>query len=144
MHPSISIWHKLFFLVSLPFFSAQALANCPDACEVARSKCQETSNQEQPTRCEEQFNVCTLNCNRQETGSCVYLGFANHEGTADKEKELKELTGGFARVTDEKHPHFAGLCRSNNMQCIYVLKWDTSMFSCGGANRDPGRVACCR
>jgi hypothetical protein len=144
MHIKTTIWHKLFFLIAVLFFSAPALANCPEACEVERSKCQEASSEDQKARCEEKFNVCTLNCNREETQYCAYLGFKNHDGVADKEKELSEITGGFARVTDEEHPHFAGLCRSNNMKCIYVMEWDKTMLYCGGANRDPRRVACCR
>jgi hypothetical protein len=143
MHSRITLWHKLFFLLAMPLLSAQAYANCPETCALERSQCQQNSGQ-QDTRCEEQFSVCTLNCNREETQYCVYLGFKNHEGTADREKELKELTGGFARVTDEKHPHFAGLCRSNNMRCEFVMEWDKHMYSCGGEVREPNRVACCR
>jgi hypothetical protein len=144
MYIKITIWHKLILLFMGFFFSAQVLANCIDTCVFERNNCQQTSTQLQNTHCDEQFSVCTLSCNRQQTMSCVYLGFKNHDGTADKEKELNEITGGFARVTDEINPHFAGLCRSNNMRCEYVLEWDRTMLSCGGPKRDPRRVACCR
>ncbi len=144
MYIKITIWHKLILLFSAYFFSAQALANCNDTCVLERNNCQKSSTQQQNARCVEQFSVCTLSCNRQKTMSCVYLGFKNHDGTADREKELNGITGGFARVTDEKNPHFAGLCRSNNMRCAYVLDWDRAMYSCGGVKREPRRVACCR
>ena len=144
MHIKITIWHKLILLFTVHFFSSQALANCNDTCVLEHSNCQQASTQQQNARCDEQFSVCTLSCNRQKTMSCVYLGFKNHEGTANREKELNEITEGFARVTDEKNPHFAGLCRSNNMRCAYVLDWDRTMYSCGGVQREPARVACCR
>ena len=145
MYKRMTIWHKLFFLFAVQFFSTQAFADCTATCEVERSNCQKTSGQLQSNRCDEQFSVCTLNCNRENTGYCVYLGFKNPEGTADKEAELKEITGGFARVTNEKNqPHFGGLCRSANMRCDYVLGWDRTMYTCGGEKREPRRVACCR
>lgn len=139
-----TFWHKLILLFVILFFSSQALANCNDTCALEHSRCQQTSTQQQDTRCDEQLSVCTLSCNRQETMSCVYLGFKNHDGTADREKELKEVTGRFARVTDEKSPNFSGLCRSNDMRCEFVLDWDRTMYSCGGEKREPRRVACCR
>ena len=144
MYVKITIWHKLILLCALHFFSAQALANCIQTCELEHNKCKQTSTQQQNTRCDEKFSVCTLSCNRQQTMSCVYLGFKNHDGIADKEEELNKITEGFARVTEEKYPHFAGLCRSNNMRCEYVLNWDGKMYTCGGERREPRRVACCR
>ena len=137
-------WHKLALLSCGLFISLQALANCNDTCLLDHSSCQKNTAQQQDTHCDEQLSVCTLSCNRHETMSCVYLGFKNHEGTADREKELNEVTGGFARVTDEKSMNFAGLCRSNGKRCEYVLDWDGTMYSCGGAKREPRRVGCCR
>ena len=144
MYLKTTIWYKMILLFTVYLFSSQALADCNDACVLERSNCQQSSTQQQNTRCDEQFDVCTLSCNRQKTMSCVYLGFKNHEGTADREEELNKITGGFARVTEEDYPHFAGLCRSNNMRCEYVLDWDRTMYSCGGEKREPTRVACCR
>ena len=144
MYMRAAIWHKLFFLFAVQFFSAQLFANCTDTCESERGNCLMTSKQQENTRCDEQFNVCTLTCNRQDTQGCVYLGFKNHDGAADKEKELREITGGFTRVTEEAKPHFAGLCSSNDMRCEYVLDWNRTMYSCGGDKRYPRRVACCR
>ena len=137
-----NLWPRLLLLIALPFFSTQVLANCADVCEQKRSNCIKNTS-EQNARCDEQNNICKLTCNREQTLSCVYLGFKNHEGVADRENELKELTGGFARVSDEDKPHFAGLCSSHGMKCQYVLNWDKTMYSCGGEQREPTRVACC-
>ena len=139
-----TFWHKLILAFAVLFFSSQALANCNDACVSEHRSCKQASAQQQDKRCDEQLSVCTLSCNRQETMSCVHIGFKNPEGAADKDKELDEITGGFARVTDEKSLNFAGLCRSIDMRCEYVLNWDKTMFSCGGEKREARRVACCR
>ncbi len=139
-----AFWRKLILLFAFLFVSSQALANCADICAVEHSSCQETTTQQKDTRCDEKLSVCTLSCNREETMSCVYLGFKNHEGTADREKELSKITGGFTRVTVDQSPNFSGLCRSNDMRCEYVLDWDRTMYSCGGEKREPRRVACCR
>ena len=139
-----TIRRKLVLFLSVFILSSQALADCNEACVLERNSCQQTSSQQQGQRCDERFSVCTLSCKRQETMSCVFLGFKNHEGEADREKELKDVTNGFARVTDEKSQNFAGLCRTNNMKCEYVLGWAGTMYSCGGVKREPGRVACCR
>ena len=136
--------HKLIVLLATFFISSQAHANCSDACVATHSSCLQSSSKTHTSRCDEQLSVCTLSCNRHQTMSCVFLGFKNHEGAADKEMELKKVTGQFARVTDEKSLNFANLCRSSNMRCEYVLEWDGTMFSCGGEKRDPRRVACCR
>lgn len=144
MYIKMTIWHKLILLFTVQLFSSQALANCNEICSVERNNCLQSSSQQKNARCDELFGVCTLSCNRQETMSCVFLGFKNHEGIADREKELNDITGGFARVTDEENPHFAGLCRSYNMRCEYVLDWDRTMYSCGGVKRESRRVACCR
>ena len=144
MYLKTTICYKIILLFTVYLFSSQALANCNDTCVLERSNCQQSSTQKQNTHCDEQFSVCTLSCNRDKTIGCVYLGFKNHEGTADKEQELNKITGGFARVTEKDKPHFAGLCRSNNMRCEYVLGWDRTMYSCGGEKREPTRVACCR
>jgi len=140
----ITIWPRLFLLIVALILSSQVLANCTDICESERNNCLQASSQKSSARCDEQFNICTLSCNSEQTRHCVYLGFKNHDGVADKEKELKEITGSFARVTDETNPHFAGLCSSNGMKCEYVLDWDSSMYSCGGEKRESRRVACCR
>jgi len=144
MYIKTAIWHKLLFLIAVQLFSSQVLANCSDSCQLERRTCLKNSSYQQNLRCEEQFDICTLSCNRQENLACVYLGFKNHDGIADKEMELKERTGGFARVTEESKSHFSGLCSSNNMRCEYVLNWDGRMYSCGGEKREPRRVACCR
>lgn len=144
MRTKANTWHQLIFLFAALFFSAQALADCPDTCAQKRSQCEEASSPDQKFRCEEKFNVCNLSCNREQTQYCVYVGFTNHEGTADKEKELKELTGAFTRVTEDEFPHFAGLCRNLEMRCDYTMAWDKTQFSCGGEKREPNRVACCR
>ncbi len=145
MHVKTIIWKKLFFLFVVQFLSAQAFADCPTACEVEHSNCQKAAtSQEQKNRCSEQSSVCTLTCNRDKTMYCTYLGFKDHDGIADKEKELEEVTGGFARVTSDGRPHFGGLCISNNMKCDHVLSWKKSLHYCGGEIREPRRVACCR
>ena len=144
MYIKITIWPRLFLLVAVLIFSSQVFANCADICESERSNCSQASSQQKTPRCDEQFNICVLSCNSEKTKHCVYLGFKNHDGVADREKELKEITGGFARVTEEISPHFAGLCSSTGMKCEYVLDWDRTMYSCGGDKREPRRVACCR
>lgn len=144
MYIITTIWHSFLLLFTVFIFSPHAIASCNDTCMPERKNCQQTSDQPHATHCDEQFNVCVLSCNRQKTMSCVYLGFNNHEGTADREKELGKLTNGFARVTDEKTLNFDGLCRNNDMRCDFVLDWEGTMFSCGGEKREPGRVACCR
>ncbi|MCW9014059.1 MAG: hypothetical protein OQL06_09775 [Gammaproteobacteria bacterium] len=142
MHLKITIWYRIILLFTVYLFSSQALASCNNACVLERSNCQQSSA-EQNTRCDEQFGICTLRCNRHNTMGCVFLGFKNHEGIASREQELNEITGGFVRVTEEDRPNFAGLCRNNNMRCEYVLDWDRTMYSCGGEKREPTRVACC-
>ncbi|MDH5473080.1 MAG: hypothetical protein OEY61_09510 [Gammaproteobacteria bacterium] len=144
MSIKITIWPRIFFLISLSFFSSQAWANCTDVCENERNDCSKTASQQHISACDEQFNICNLSCKREQTKYCVYLGFKNYDGVADKENELKEIVGDFSRVTEERHPNFAGLCRSNDMKCEYVLDWDGTMYSCGGEIREPRRVACCR
>lgn len=144
MNMKVTTWHKLLFLFAVQFISTQALANCTDSCDVERNNCLQASSPQNNARCNEQFNICTLTCNRQKTLGCVYLGFKNHDGVADKEKELKEITGGFARIIEETKPHFSGLCSNNNMRCEYVIDWEGSMYTCGGEKREPRRVACCR
>ncbi|MCW8855317.1 MAG: hypothetical protein OQK72_11485 [Gammaproteobacteria bacterium] len=140
----ITIGRQLLFFMAVSFFSSQALANCADTCESVRSSCLQTSSQQKNTACEEQFNICNLSCNRDNTLHCVYLGFKNYEGDANKENELQELTGGFARVTGGDKPHFGGLCSSHGMKCEYSISWDKTMYTCGGGKREPRRVACCR
>ena len=137
-------WYTPVFVIAILLGSSGAFAQCTNDCTASLKSCQQSASGQQKSRCEEEFEICKLKCNRDKTQSCVYLAFKNHEGVADKEKELEEITGGFARVTDEKHPHFAGLCSSNNMRCDYVLKWNRTMLSCGGQKREPNRVACCR
>lgn len=144
MSIKISVWFRIVFLVVVSLFSFQAQANCTDACEVARSNCSQDSNKQNNAACEEQFNICTLSCNRDNTKHCVYLGFKNYEGEANKESELQEITGGFARVTAGDKPHFGGLCSSHGLKCEYSLGWDKTMYTCGGGKREPRRVACCR
>ena len=145
MHVKTTIWQKLFFLFVVQLLSAQAFADCSTACEVEYSNCQKAAtSQEQKNRCSEQSSVCTLSCNRDKTMYCTYLGFKDHDGIADKEKELEEVTGGFARVTSDGRPHFGDLCISNNMKCDHVLGWNKSLHYCGGEIREPRRVACCR
>ncbi len=139
-----TFWHKLIPFFVLLFLSSQAHANCNDTCASEHRRCQQNSSQQKDTRCDEQLSICSLSCNSQETMSCTFIGFKNHEGTADREKELKEITGRFTRVTDKKSLNFAGLCRSNDMRCDYVLNWDGRMYSCGGEKREPRRAACCR
>lgn len=140
----ITIWPRYLFLIAVSFFSAQVLANCTDVCEKQRNNCSQVSGQQVSTSCDEQFSICALRCNREQTLYCVYLGFKNYEGVADKENELKQITGGFARVTENETLHFAGLCSSNDMRCEYAIEWDGTMYSCGGGKREPRRVACCR
>lgn len=145
MRKRTALWQKLFFLFVVQIFSAQAFADCSTACEVELSNCQKAAtNQAQKNRCSEQSAVCALNCNRADTMYCTYLGFKDHDGVADKEKELAEVTKGFARVTSDGRPHFGGLCSSNNLKCDHVLGWNKSMYFCGGEVRHPNRVACCR
>lgn len=143
MYLKITIWHKMILFFTVHLFSSPALADCNDTCVLERSNCQQSSTQQSNTRCEEQFGICKLKCNRQNTMGCVYLGFKNHEGIADREQELNKFTGGFVRVTEENRVNFAGLCHSNNMRCEYVLDWDRTLYSCGGEKREPTRVACC-
>ena len=145
MYVKTIIGQKLFFLFVMQFLSAPAFADCPTACKVEHSNCQEAAtSQEQKNRCSEQSSICSLNCNREKTMYCTYLGFKDHDGIADKEKELEEVTGGFARVTSDGRLHFGGLCLSNNMKCDHVLGWNKSLHYCGGEIRNPRRVACCR
>ena len=143
MYLKITIWYKMILFFTVYLFSTQVFADCNDICKLDLKNCQKSSAQNQSTRCEEQFGICSLSCNRDKTMGCVFLGFKNHEGVADREKELKELTGGFVRVTEVNKPHFAGLCRSHNMRCEYVLDWEKTMYTCGGEKREPNRVACC-
>lgn len=144
MRRYISTWYTPVIVIAILLGSPGAFAQCSDDCTALLKSCQQSATGQQESRCQEQFEICKLSCNRDKTQSCVFLAFKNHEGVADKEKELEEITGGFARVTDEKHPHFAGLCSSNNMRCDYVLEWNRTMYSCGGQKREPNRVACCR
>ncbi len=145
MHIKTITWQKLFFLFVVQMLSAQAFADCPTVCEVEHRDCQKSAtSQEQKNRCSEQSSICTLTCNRDKTMYCTYLGFKDHEWVADKEKELEEVTGGFARVTSDGRPHFGGLCNSNNMKCDHVLGWNKKLYYCGGEIRQPRRVACCR
>ena len=144
MSIKITIWPRLFFLIAVSFLSSQVMADCTDICDSERSHCSQISSQQKNMRCDERFKICNLSCRREQNKHCVYLGFKNHEGVADKENEIKEMTGGFVRVTEEINPNFAGLCSSNGMKCEYVLDWDKTMYSCGGEKREPRRVACCR
>ena len=145
MRKNVTIGQKLFFLFAVQIFSAQAFAGCSAACEVELSNCQKVATSpEQKNRCSEQSSICALNCNRENTMYCTYLGFKDHDGLADKEKELEEATGGFARVTSDGRPHFGGLCSSHNLKCDHVLGWNKKLFYCGGFIKHPHRVACCR
>ena len=147
MHMNTIILKKLFFLFVVQFLSLQAFADqgCTTACELEHSNCQKVAtSQEQKNRCNEQSSICSLNCNRDKTMYCTYLGFKDHDGVADKEKELQEVTGGFARVTSDGRTHLGALCLSNNMKCDHVLSWENTLHYCGGEVRNPRRVACCR
>ena len=145
MHNKITIWQKLLFLVIAQILSIQAFADCAAGCEQAYSSCQKAAtNEVQMSRCIEQSAICALTCNRENTMYCTYLGFKDHEGVADKEKELEAITGGFARVSSDERPHFGGLCSSNKMTCDHVQGWDKKLYYCGGEVRHPRRVACCR
>lgn len=139
------LWLKPALFVVALFSSQFAIAQCGDACSASLQQCKQSATAAQQARCRQQFEICSLKCNRDATQGCVWLAFENHEGVADRDKELGEITGGsFARITHEKHPHFAGLCSSYDMQCEYVLDWDRTMYSCGGDRREATRVACCR
>lgn len=144
MHIYKFIRYKLVFILTIYLFSPLVFAECSDTCMTMRNNCEQSATEQQKQQCLDQFNVCKLKCNRSKTQSCVFLAFKNHEGTANREQELKEITGGFARVTHKEHPHFAGLCSSNNMRCDYVLDWDRTMYTCGGEQHRATRVACCR
>ena len=144
MHIYKFIRHKLTLILIIYLFSPLVFAQCSDTCMTEFNNCEQSATEQQKFECMDQFNICKLKCNRSKTHSCVWLAFKNHEGTADREQEIREITGGFARVTHEEHPHFAGLCSSNNMRCEYVLNWDRTMYSCGGQKREATRVACCR
>lgn len=144
MRSYITSWYKPVFIIVTLLCSHNLFAECSDDCSASLKSCQQSASGQQNSACQEQFEICNLICNRDQTQSCVFLAFKNHEGVADKEKELEEITGGFARVTEEQYPHFAGLCSNNNMRCDYVLEWNQTMYSCGGSKRDPNRVACCR
>ena len=143
MYLRIAVWYRIILFFTVYLFSSQVMANCKESCVLERSNCQQSSGKQANTRCDEQYGVCTLSCNREKTMGCVYLGFKNYEGKADREEELKAFTGGFVRVTEKTKPHFAGLCSSQNMRCEYVLGWDKTMYTCGGEKREPTRVACC-
>lgn len=145
MNLKTAVGLNLLFLFAAQLFSTQAFADCSAACERELSSCQSgATSPEQKNRCSEQSAICGLNCNRDQTMYCTYLGFKDHDGVADKDQELKEVTGAFARITSDGRPHFGGLCSSNNLKCDHVLGWDRKMYYCGGEVREPRRVACCR
>lgn len=145
MHLKTNILKTLFIFFGLTLLSTQVFADCLNACTTEHNNCLKTAtNETQKNRCEELSNVCNLNCNRDKTMYCTYLGFKDHDGKADKEKELEEITGGFTRVTSDGRPHFGGLCSHHNLKCNHVIAWDKQMYMCGGDKREPRRVACCR
>lgn len=147
MNEKTTTWQKLIFLFMLQFLSTQAFANdnCTTACEVELNNCQKAAvSQKQKNRCSEESSVCALNCNRDKTMYCTYLGFKDYDGKLYREKELAEATGGYARVTSDGRPHFGGLCSSFNLKCDHVIDWNKKIYYCGGELKEPGRVGCCR
>ena len=144
MHKFGFVRYKLTFIVVALLCAPAAFATCSDGCSALLQSCEQSAAEQQRSICQERFEICKLKCNRAKTQGCVWLAFKNYDGVANRERELTEITNGFARITHEAHPHFAGLCSSNSLRCDYVLDWDQTMYSCGGQRREATRVACCR
>lgn len=91
--------------------------------------------------CESNRKICLSKCSSS-SASGYYVGFHNASSAKDREKELKQRTGGFIRV-NSKAGDFDGLCKSIGSDCKHVKDWEGTIKSCTENGRDGSRVAFC-